>query len=409
MRSPPRRWRSGRAGSAGSGSGSSCRRRPSSKRSRTRSAPSGRRRGDRQCADAAALRAGLGGRQRLADPGGRGPADRGREARGDHALPHRPRDQGGRAGRAQGARAPRRHGAELRGRRDGRLPHGPRDQEPLRRRARGGGVRDGAGRAARGARPERALLRGAARACGRLAGAADGGGLATALGGGAGAGGARRLRLRASCRFGPGREPSCDLLAVLDRKADVHVLDQDVFASVAGGARVEERAVDLRVAVAIVSSLRERAVPQELVAFGEVGLAGEVRAVPRAAARLAEAASSASRAPSCRPAISSASAPRSEPGWSSSACAPWLARCTRRWGRGGLPPCSSRDAEAPLARLRGRRFRRIRPELGAQRPRWSFASNDSASEASRQRRACSARAMATTVCLACSRSSLTTR
>ncbi len=79
------------------------------------------------------------------------------------------------------------------------------------------------------------------------------------------------------------------LLAVLDRKADVHVLDQDVFASVAGGARVEERAVDLALAVAIVSSLRERAVPQELVAFGEVGLAGEVRAVPRAAARLAEA------------------------------------------------------------------------------------------------------------------------
>jgi DNA repair protein RadA/Sms len=79
------------------------------------------------------------------------------------------------------------------------------------------------------------------------------------------------------------------LLAVLDRKADVHVLDQDVFASVAGGARVDERAIDLALAIAIVSSLRERAVPADLVAFGEVGLAGEVRAVPRAAGRLAEA------------------------------------------------------------------------------------------------------------------------
>jgi DNA repair protein RadA/Sms len=79
------------------------------------------------------------------------------------------------------------------------------------------------------------------------------------------------------------------LLAVLDRKADVHVLDQDVFASVAGGARVDERALDVALAVAVVSSLRERAVPGDLAVFGEVGLAGEVRAVPRAAGRLLEA------------------------------------------------------------------------------------------------------------------------
>lgn len=79
------------------------------------------------------------------------------------------------------------------------------------------------------------------------------------------------------------------LLAVLDRKAEIHVLDRDVFASVAGGARVGERALDLALAVAVVSSLRERPVPQDLVMFGEVGLAGEVRAVPRAGARLMEA------------------------------------------------------------------------------------------------------------------------
>lgn len=79
------------------------------------------------------------------------------------------------------------------------------------------------------------------------------------------------------------------LLAVLERKSEIHVLDRDVFASVAGGARVDERAVDLALAVAVVSSLRDRAVGSELAVFGEVGLAGELRAVPRAAARVAEA------------------------------------------------------------------------------------------------------------------------
>ncbi|HJL31539.1 MAG TPA: magnesium chelatase domain-containing protein, partial [Polyangiaceae bacterium LLY-WYZ-15_(1-7)] len=79
------------------------------------------------------------------------------------------------------------------------------------------------------------------------------------------------------------------LLAVLDRKAQTRVLDRDVFASVAGGARVDERALDLALAVAVVSSYRQRAVPADLVVFGEVGLAGEVRAVPRPGPRIAEA------------------------------------------------------------------------------------------------------------------------
>ncbi|HEX6242271.1 MAG TPA: DNA repair protein RadA [Polyangiales bacterium] len=79
------------------------------------------------------------------------------------------------------------------------------------------------------------------------------------------------------------------LLAVLDRKAHVQVLDQDVFVSAVGGARVDEPAVDLALAVAITSSLRERAVAPDTVVFGEVGLTGEVRAVPRAAQRLNEA------------------------------------------------------------------------------------------------------------------------
>jgi len=78
------------------------------------------------------------------------------------------------------------------------------------------------------------------------------------------------------------------LLAVLQRKAEVHVLDQDVFAGVAGGARAEEPAVDLALCAAVVSALRERPLAQGLLAFGEVGLTGELRAVPRASARLSE-------------------------------------------------------------------------------------------------------------------------
>ena len=79
------------------------------------------------------------------------------------------------------------------------------------------------------------------------------------------------------------------LLAVLDRKADFRVLDQDVFASAAGGVRVDERAADLALSLAVVSSLREKPLPTELAVFGEVGLAGEIRAVPRPGPRIGEA------------------------------------------------------------------------------------------------------------------------
>ncbi len=80
------------------------------------------------------------------------------------------------------------------------------------------------------------------------------------------------------------------ILAVLERKVGLHLSGCDVFVNVAGGVRVDEPALDLPVALAVASSLRDRPVPADLVAFGEIGLAGEVRGVPRAAARLAEAA-----------------------------------------------------------------------------------------------------------------------
>ena len=80
------------------------------------------------------------------------------------------------------------------------------------------------------------------------------------------------------------------ILAVLERKAGLALTTADVFLNVAGGVRVDEPAVDLPVALAIASSFRDKPVPPHVVAFGEIGLAGEVRGVPRASARLAEAA-----------------------------------------------------------------------------------------------------------------------
>jgi DNA repair protein RadA/Sms len=79
------------------------------------------------------------------------------------------------------------------------------------------------------------------------------------------------------------------LLAVLGRKVGVQVLDQDVFASIAGGLRVDEPALDLPLCAAIVSALRDKPLAPRLLTFGEVGLTGELRSVPRPSARLAEA------------------------------------------------------------------------------------------------------------------------
>lgn len=78
------------------------------------------------------------------------------------------------------------------------------------------------------------------------------------------------------------------LLAVIERKLGLHIADRDVFASVAGGMRVSERASDLALALAIVSSLKNRPLPADLAAFAEIGLAGELRGVSRADARVAE-------------------------------------------------------------------------------------------------------------------------
>jgi DNA repair protein RadA/Sms len=80
------------------------------------------------------------------------------------------------------------------------------------------------------------------------------------------------------------------LLAVLHRHAGIATFDQDVFVNAVGGVRIEEPAADLAVLAAIVSSIRNKPLPRGLVAFGEVGLAGEVRPAPRGQERLREAA-----------------------------------------------------------------------------------------------------------------------
>ncbi len=79
------------------------------------------------------------------------------------------------------------------------------------------------------------------------------------------------------------------LLAVLHRHGGIALFDQDVFLNVAGGVRVTETAADLPVLLAVLSSFRDRALPEQLATFGEVGLAGEIRPVPNGQERLREA------------------------------------------------------------------------------------------------------------------------
>jgi DNA repair protein RadA/Sms len=80
------------------------------------------------------------------------------------------------------------------------------------------------------------------------------------------------------------------LLAVLHRHGGLVVGDQDVFVNVVGGIRVAETSSDLALLLAVVSSLRDKPLPKDLVVFGEVGLSGEIRPVPNGQERLQEAA-----------------------------------------------------------------------------------------------------------------------
>ena len=79
------------------------------------------------------------------------------------------------------------------------------------------------------------------------------------------------------------------LLAVLHRHGGIHLGDQDVFVNLVGGVKTSETSTDLATIASIMSSLRSRALPSDMVIFGELGLSGEVRPVPSGQERIQEA------------------------------------------------------------------------------------------------------------------------
>ncbi len=81
----------------------------------------------------------------------------------------------------------------------------------------------------------------------------------------------------------------CLLLAVLEKRLSIRFSANDVYLNIAGGIRFDEPAADLSVAVALISGILDRAVPSDLIAFGEIGLSGEVRSVARFDMRVKEA------------------------------------------------------------------------------------------------------------------------
>lgn len=80
------------------------------------------------------------------------------------------------------------------------------------------------------------------------------------------------------------------ILAVLETRCGLGLAGSEVYLNIAGGLRISEPAADLSVALALISSLSDRSVPTDLIAFGEIGLSGEVRMVAQAETRLKEAA-----------------------------------------------------------------------------------------------------------------------
>ncbi len=99
------------------------------------------------------------------------------------------------------------------------------------------------------------------------------------------------------CNFGVPRRTTIGLdynrvsllAAVLEKRAGLRISGQDIFMNVAGGVRIEEPAIDLGISTSLASSLLNRPVESDVVVFGEIGLAGEVRGVSQVELRLKEA------------------------------------------------------------------------------------------------------------------------
>jgi DNA repair protein RadA/Sms len=80
------------------------------------------------------------------------------------------------------------------------------------------------------------------------------------------------------------------ILAVLEKRLGLRYSTADVYLNVIGGLRIEETASDMAMALALISSMRDIEIPDDLLCFGELGLAGECRAVMRAEDRIKESA-----------------------------------------------------------------------------------------------------------------------
>ena len=79
------------------------------------------------------------------------------------------------------------------------------------------------------------------------------------------------------------------LMAVLEKRAGIHLSSSDAYVNIAGGMKVNEPAIDLGIVLALVSSYKNRPIDEKTIVFGEVGLSGEVRAVSMPEQRVAEA------------------------------------------------------------------------------------------------------------------------
>jgi len=81
----------------------------------------------------------------------------------------------------------------------------------------------------------------------------------------------------------------CLLIAVLEKRMGLKFYENDVYLNVAGGIRLDEPSADLSIAMALISGITDKVIPDELIAFGEIGLSGEVRAVSHIEYRVKEA------------------------------------------------------------------------------------------------------------------------
>ena len=79
------------------------------------------------------------------------------------------------------------------------------------------------------------------------------------------------------------------ILAVLEARCSINFSAHDVYLNIAGGLKISEPAADLAVAMAVISSLTKKPLPADMVAFGEIGLSGEIRSVAQTGLRLKEA------------------------------------------------------------------------------------------------------------------------